>query len=131
MNLVCIVNVPATKELRVNLLKELQVWLLVEHTHPEISHLIRLGLGKWLTNMDFVWGNNSPMFPSCPLNNKALHSLLQLSWYYFHTEINSKKMGIRWATKLIKKTWNLLHVIWKHRCDKVYNSYEQVCYQVS
>jgi hypothetical protein len=46
-------NAPATKELRNNLLQELQVWLLTEYTHPAISNLIRLGLDTWLTHRDF------------------------------------------------------------------------------
>ena len=42
----------------------------------------------------------------------------------YYTEIDSKKMGDRWATNLTKKMWKLLHAIWKHRCDKLYKNDE-------
>ena len=34
-------------------------------------------------------------------------------------------MGARWATNLTKNMWNLLHAIWKHRCNKLYENDEQ------
>ena len=39
-----------------------------------------------------------------------------------YTNIGSKKMGDRWATNLTKKMWNILHSIWKHRCDKLHDN---------
>ena len=29
-------------------------------------------------------------------------------------------MGSRWATNLSKQMWDILHQIWKHRCDKLH-----------
>ena len=134
-------NAPATKELRIKLLKELQDWLFAEHTHPAISNLIDLGLNQWLIQKNYVWDTESSIFTSCPIQNKYLDSQLQLNWYYFmcgmvtkdlifmqqqhYSDIDSKKMGDRWATNLSKKMWNILHTMWKHRCDKLYENDEQ------
>ena len=33
----------------------------------------------------------------------------------YYTEIHSQRTGKRWATNLIKKLWEIIHSMWKHR----------------
>jgi len=46
-----------------------------------------------------------------------LHVDLVLVQSNYYKEIHSQKTGKRWATNLIKKLWEVMHSIWKHRND--------------
>ena len=125
-------------ELRNNLLSELMVWLESVQTAPAIENFIHLGLTAWFENPGKVWGNDDAIFSHDNNIDEALRSQLHLGWYYFlcgmqtdkfvniqqeyYEKINSRRLGTRWATNVTQKMWNILHQIWKHRCNILHNT---------
>jgi len=51
-----------------------------------------------------------------------LHEDLVLVQSNYYKEIHSQKTGKRWATNLIKKLWEVMHSMWKHRNDILHES---------
>ena len=69
-------------QLREKLMAELIQWFKSHHTHPNITLFFQMGLEKWFVDQTYQWQDNSLFFSDTPDINTALHSQLQVSWYY-------------------------------------------------
>ena len=128
----------ATIDLRDNLLSELLLWLASVYTYEPIINFVRLGLNRWFTNQNHEWATNSPIFTHKPTEDMAFKSQLKVGWYYLfcgmltsdiidiqqlhYTNIESQKLGSRWAIDFTQKLWQMTHKLWKHRCNHLFDS---------
>ena len=124
-------NADETREFRDNLISEFIIWLRSAQTHPPIIQFFRLGMRKWVQDREHTWHISSELFTDSEAQNKIFQAQLTLGWYHFfccfvtrelvemqqlhYTFIESRKLGSRWASNVIKKVWNITHQLWLHR----------------
>ena len=127
-----------TRELRDNLILELILWLDSVYTSSTITNFVKVGLTKWFSDQDHTWDAGSHIFSNKTTEDNALKSQLQVGWYYLlcgmittdiihlqqvhYTEIESSKMGTRWAINFTQKLWQMIHTLWKHRCNILFKN---------
>ena len=129
-------NSTETTTLQHKLLSELVEWLRSNNTHPRLALFFKLGLKKWFDDQTYQWHPSSAIFSDSTTINTALHSQLQVTWYFllcglltedivslqqsYFNDIDSKKSSSRWATNLIKKLWNIPHQLWLQRNEALH-----------
>jgi len=123
---------------RKNLVSEFVIWLRSVQTHPRLIHFFRLGIRKWFRNRDYTWRISSGIFTDNLVYNAAFKTQMTLGWYHLfcgfitqelvdmqqshYTAIESRKLGSRWASQLIKKLWNITNQLWLHRNKALHNT---------
>ena len=124
-------NADDTRAFRDNLISEFLIWLRSAQTHPRITHFFKLGMQKWFQDRDYTWHISSELFTDNEAQNKTFQAQLSLGWYHLfcglvtrelvkmqhihYSTIESRKLGSRWASNVIKKVWNITHQLWLHR----------------
>ena len=127
-----------TIELRDNLISELLLWMDSVYTYAPIANFVKLGLAKWFSNQNHVWDADSPIFSHNVKEDNAFKNQLKVGWYYFlcgmitsdiidlqqshYTNIESMKLGSRWAINFTQRLWQIIHKIWKHRCNVLFEN---------
>ena len=126
----------STVDLRDNLLSGLVLWLESVFTLPSIVNFVRMGLSKWFNHQNHVWDTNSKIFSDNHNENQALKSQLKVGWFHLlsgiltselidlqqrhYTNMESQKLGSRWAIDFTQKLWHVTHSLWKHRCNALF-----------
>ena len=97
-----------------------------------------MGLTQWFNNQNHIWDDDSPIFSHNIKEDDAFKSQLQVGWYYFlcgmittdivklqqahYIKIETTKLGSRWAITFTQKLWQVLHKLWKHRCNTLFQN---------
>ena len=95
-------------------------------THPDIVNFFFSGLSSWLSLQPFVLDPSlDPSLTSTFQTQTILGwesillglivSLIVLLQQEYYTNLNSRKLGTRWACNLVHKMTHILHQIWLHR----------------
>ena len=114
----------------------LSAWMTKVHTEPSLSLAITDILKMWQKRPSQV--QSTLEATAIPSQAEELRQQDDIGWFQFmqgfvhedlirlqstyYTEIHSQRTGKRWATNLIKKLWEMMHSMWKHRSSILHES---------
>jgi hypothetical protein len=111
-------------------LEDLEQWMNINYTNPDLQHLLLTQLSGWRDN-----SQTSASYPF--IFNELLQHQSDIGWNRFfegwlshewlglqqayYSAIKSRRSGIRWTVALILKLWDIAWDLWEHRNGVLYS----------